>query len=181
MAPSQRHQLAGPAAPQVLQQPERCSGISSVQLAVNRAAPGELAPAIVPNCSVVLERFGGQQPWGAVQAGAAGAAARLAVYDASGARLVALQRPPEAASGSAAGQQLGSAGGAAAADLPYDPALRVHVWDSGEGWFLLFPQRELALAFKSEWGRSAAAGGAWAGRGCSVLRCVCPWQVSLVH
>lgn len=70
-----------------------------------------------------------------------GAAVRLVVYDSAGLQLAALDR--HADSQAAIG---------APCEAPRDPALQLHVWDSAAGWWLLFPDTNLAEAFRSESG-----------------------------
>lgn len=70
-----------------------------------------------------------------------GAAVRLVVYDSAGLQLAVLDR--HADSQAAIG---------APCEVPHDPALQLHVWDSAAGWWLLFPDTNLAEAFRSESG-----------------------------
>lgn len=124
------------------QPPEgRHAFVTGVALGFHRALPGSgrLEPVFVPGLTVALEEVRAAVP-GPQQQAQPGAAAgvRLAVYDGGGAELAALADHPCVRPGC----------GAPPPTLPSDPRLGVHIWDSGAAWWLLFPDPQLAQAFK---------------------------------
>ena len=111
-------------------------------LAFNRCTSGaNLDPAFISGVRVVLDAPAVKGGTAAVAAQlGGGGGVHLSVHDTGGRLLAALS-------------QHAAASGSAPCELLPDAALQMDLWDSGAGWFLLFPDVSLAQAFKSEWGR----------------------------
>ena len=136
-APQQAPAAAAPAPEQP--RPLRLGAITGPALTFNRAAPGGgLEPSFIANVRVALER----SPHAA--------AVRLVVRDGAGLELAALER--HAAAEAAVGGPC---------EVAKDAALQLPMWDSQAGWWLLFPDDQLAHAFESEMYLLEATSGPW--------------------